>query len=225
MFTLAISPSFAILQIMALFYSMSTARSAPGRKHFVKYFVAKRIANEVNLPFDPAKENYPARDFVEGTVRYALGGVLTVDLTSPGIKDPVSRELRPVKYILDGKYDESQIFEGYHYRLSDLKVGDCVCLHYVLDKKTDLYYYTSIKIVRRPGGLVPPSPSKPRDGWVPYDVTRNMLNRLEDGERVPEAELRSIGMKLTADKIYPKPDLKATPAKSDEKRQADPMKK
>ena len=124
MFTLAISPSFAIMQMMALLHSMSTARSAPGRKHFVKYFVAKRIANEVNLPFDPAKENYPAREFVEGTVRYALGGVLTVDLTSPGIKDPVSRELRPVKYILDGKYDESQIFEGYHYRLSDLKVGE-----------------------------------------------------------------------------------------------------
>ena len=72
------------------------------------------------------------------------------------------------------------------YRLTDVKVGDWVCIKYARVDGVDVCDH--IKIVKRPGGRVPPLPPGVEErSRIPYHEWMNAYWDLEDkGIRYPE---------------------------------------
>jgi hypothetical protein len=120
----------------------------------------------------------PPQEPREGRVDAGYGGIVT-EVTKDSItiqwvnrpgekprKFAVSETLAAGNVPIEGRLPAGQLRRNammpeYMYRLTDVKVGDCVGIFYARVNEIDTC--DNIRIARRPGGLVPPLPKEAED--------------------------------------------------------------
>ncbi len=157
---------------------------------------------------------------VEGEVVSIEQGLLTIKTSAPTLewrKPAGEYTFQAVDILTNGKVHKAAI-DSNAYLPSDLKKGDIVLLGTFSDTRLNIECVAEISIRKRLDGVVPPS-QKP-DKTNPFHEYQNLFNEYIAGKVLTQEQLKRIGKD---DKL--KPDLKAAPAKPDEKPQTDPMKK
>lgn len=115
----------------------------------------------------------PKHVFENGDIVHAEGVVVTISdesivLAVPGEKVP---RQYPAYYHLRMGKPRPGVSEGWGYRMSDVRIGDLVCLGIHRENKQD--FCVQINISVRPNGLVPPSPVVDPELKKRYHVMRN----------------------------------------------------
>lgn len=124
-------------------------------------------------PAPRQRESKPVR--VSRSIEY-FGTVIAVDAKSITVKgtenglatdEVLTRRFPASKALSEGKEEWTERGEG-NYRLTDVQVGDRVYLRTLPIEEDD--YCLTVKIERRPGGLVPPAPWQDPESEYPYHV-------------------------------------------------------
>ena len=133
------------------------------------------------------------------TVTMAQGQEISVR-----VADQIPRRIQFCRELAEGGVKELHS-PANAYRVQDVKVGDCVSVGY--DRVNWVETCHSIRIYRRPGGLVPPSPNEPdRVDGVKYHERANTYNDwIDKGIPLPDKFLTPRELEERYAKIAPKP--------------------
>lgn len=88
--------------------------------------------------------------------------------------------------LAEGGFHEKAISASCTYLWADMKKGDSVQFHTILDEEDKVTYCVEIKIERRPGGKLPQGQKPEEERWF---LPRSLQNDIDNGEDVSDEDI------------------------------------